>query len=179
MPSVVSVSRSPTHSFSKPVVPNITLLAGVGVEGDAHAGATVRHRYSVRKDPTAPNLCQVHLLHQELFTELAERGIRIAPGEMGENITTRDIDLLSLPVGVRLHLGETAVVEITGLRDPCSLLNRLHPDLMKACRSRSSDGEVVRKAGVMGIVIAGGRITRGCGIGIESPAGEPKPMGPV
>jgi MOSC domain-containing protein YiiM len=116
---VVSVSRSAVHGFSKQVAAEIVLLAGLGVEGDAHAGVTVRHRYRVRQDPSAPNLCQVHLLQEELFAELAGKGIAIAPGEMGENITTRGLDVLSLPRGARLHFGANAIVEVTGLRDPC------------------------------------------------------------
>ena len=179
MSSVVSVSLSPTHSFSKYVQEEIRLIAGFGVEGDAHAGEKVRHRYRVRKDPTAPNLCQVHLLHEELFDELAALDIVIKPGQMGENITTRGIDLLALPVGARLKFGDMAVIEITGLRDPCSLMNNLHPGLMKACIARDSDGSVVRKAGIMGVVIVGGTVQPGDTITLELPPGEWRKMGPV
>ena len=177
--TVIAVNRSPTHTFSKVLQPKIALLAGLGVEGDAHAGATVRHRYRVRKDPTAPNLCQVHLLHEELFAELAALGIEVSPGAMGENVTTRGIDLLGLPRGTRLTLGESAVVEVTGLRDPCNQLNDLRPGLMKACLSRSPSGELVRKAGIMGIVIQSGTVRQGDGIVVNRPDGPPLPLYPV
>ena len=178
-PTVVSVSLSPTHSFSKGVASEITLLAGLGVAGDAHAGATVRHRYRVRQDPTAPNLCQVHLLHEELFAELAGQGISVSPGQMGENITTSGIDLLALPTGTRLHLGVAAIVEVTGLRAPCSQMNGLRPGLMQACIARNEDGELRRKSGIMGVVIAGGTIRAGDQIQVSLPAGEALPLQPV
>jgi len=177
--SVVSVSLSPTHSFSKAVAPEITLLAGLGVAGDAHAGATVRHRYRVRHDPTAPNLCQVHLLHSELFVELALQGLVVTPGQMGENITTEGIDLLALPRHTRLHLGASAIVEVTGLRDPCNQMNGLKSGLMKACISRAANGEIVRKAGIMGVVIAGGIVRAGDAIEACIPEGDPLPLYPV
>ena len=176
---VVSVSLSETHSFSKICRAEIRLIAGLGVEGDAHAGVTVRHRYRVRKDPAARNLCQVHLLQEELFAELALAGIAVKAGEMGENVTTRGLDLLGLPVGARIRLGETAVVEVTGLRDPCSLMNGLRAGLMKACLGRGEDGSVVRKAGIMGVVAVGGLVRVGDGIVVEMPAGEWRKMGPV
>ncbi len=176
---VASVSLSPKHGFSKPVAQELTLLAGLGVAGDAHAGVTVRHRYRVRKDPAAPNLCQVHLLHEELFAELAAKGIAVKAGEMGENITTSGIDLLALPRGTRLHLGETAIVEVTGLRDPCSLMNGLQPGLMKACLARAADGALVRKAGIMSIVLAGGVVRAADGIAVVLPEGQPLPLYPV
>jgi MOSC domain-containing protein YiiM len=178
-PLVVSVSRSLVHSFSKEVAGEITLLAGLGVEGDAHAGATVRHRYRVRKDPTAPNLCQVHLLHEELFAELAGKGIHVAAGEMGENVTTRGVDLLQLPVAARIHLGEKAIVEVTGLRDPCAQMNGLRPGLMKACIARDASGEISRKAGIMGVVLAGGIVRAGDVIRVEMPAKPWRKMGTV
>ena len=177
--TVLSVSLSPTHSFSKVVAPEITLVAELGVQGDAHAGVTVRHRYRVRKDPTAPNLCQVHLIHAELFSELAEKGIAVAPAEMGENVTTTGIDLLGLPRGTRLHLGESAIVEVTGLRDPCSQMNDLQPGLMKACLARDLNGGLVCKAGIMGIVVAGGVVRPGDHIVAELPEGKPHPLYPV
>ncbi len=176
---VVSVSRSPVHRFSKQVAAEIALLAGLGVEGDAHAGVTVRHRYRVRQDPAAPNLCQVHLLQEELFAELAGKGIAIAPGEMGENITTRGLDVLSLPRGARLHFGANAIVEVTGLRDPCQQMNGLHPGLMKACIARDANGGIVRKSGIMGIVVAGGVVRAGDAIACVLPPGEWLPLEPV
>jgi MOSC domain-containing protein YiiM len=177
--SVVSVSLSPTHSFSKAAAPEITLLAGLGVAGDAHAGVTVRHRYRVRQDPTAPNLCQVHLLHSELFAELALQGLVVTPGQMGENITTAGIDLLGLPRHTRLHLGASSIIEITGLRDPCNQMNGLKPGLMKACIARAANGEIVRKAGIMGIVIAGGTVRAGDAIEVRLPPGDLLPLYPV
>jgi MOSC domain-containing protein YiiM len=180
MPSTItSVSLSPEHSFSKDVKPEIALIAGLGVEGDAHAGVTVRHRYRVRKDPTAPNLCQVHLIHEELFAELAEQGIDVTAGTMGENVTTRGIDLLALPRGTRLALGDSAVVEVTGLREPCEQMNGLRPGLMKACLSRSQTGELVRKAGIMAIVISSGTIRPGDCIVVHLPDGPTLPLYPV
>jgi MOSC domain-containing protein YiiM len=176
---ILSVSLSPIHTFSKVVAPEITLLAGLGVEGDAHAGATVRHRYRVRKDPTEPNLCQVHLLHAELFAELAEQGIALSAGEMGENITTSGIDLLALGRGTRLHLGDSAVVEVTGLRDPCNQMNGLRAGLMKACIARGPDGKTIRKGGIMSVVIAAGVVRPGDAIRVEVPAGPKLPLHPV
>jgi MOSC domain-containing protein YiiM len=176
---VVSVSRSATHSFSKQPCGAIKILAGLGVEGDAHAGATVKHRYLVRKNPNAPNLCQVHLLPAELFGELRAKGIEIAPGDMGENITTSGLDLLSLPLGTKLHLGAEAVVEVTGLRTPCIQMDQFRPGLMKACMGRGADGSVLRKAGIMGIALMGGMVAVGDAIEVELPAGEWLKLGPV
>ena len=176
---VRAVALSGGHTFSKAVMVEVRLLAGLGVEGDVHAGVKVRHRYQVRKNPDAPNLCQVHLLQEELFAELASKGVEVAAGAMGENVTTRGIDLLGLPVGTRLVLGAEAEVEITGLRQPCSLLNKLRPGLMQACLGRDSRGGVVRKAGVMGIVICGGVVRAGDEIRVTLPAGPLRALGPV
>lgn len=147
----------------------VRLVEGLGVEGDAHAGATVKHRSRVAHDPSQPNLRQVHLIHAELHDELATKGFRLAPGEMGENVTTRGIDLLSLPVGARLHLGASAVVEVTGLRNPCKQLDGLRPGLMAATIDRDAAGGLVRKAGVMGVVIMGGELRAGDPITIALP----------
>jgi MOSC domain-containing protein YiiM len=166
---VLAVSRDARHAFSKPTTDTITLLAGLGVEGDAHQGVTVKHRSRVAVDPTQPNLRQVHLIHAELFDELRGKGFAIVPGDMGENVTTRGIDLLALPTGARLLIGDTALVEITGLRNPCRQLDRFRPGLMKAVLGRDADGGVIRKAGVMGIVIAGGEIRPGDGIRVVLP----------
>lgn len=176
---VVSVSLNARHEFSKRVAGEITLVAGLGVEGDAHAGVTVQHRYMVRKDATAANLCQVHLLQEELFAELAAMGIAVAAGEMGENVTTRGLDLMGLGRGARLHLGGTAVVEITGLREPCAQMNEFRPGLMKACVWRDEAGAKVRRAGVMGVVVARGVVRMGCGMEIEEAAGGWVRLGPV
>ena len=153
---VIAVALSPTHSFSKGLTTEIRLLAGLGVEGDAHMGETVKHRSRVAQDPTQPNLRQVHLVHAELLDELRASGSAVGPGTIGENITTRDIDLLGLPRGALLHLGEEAIVEVTGLRNPCIQLDHYQKGLTAATLDRDADGNLVRKAGVMGIVRAGG-----------------------
>ncbi|MBM3559766.1 MAG: MOSC domain-containing protein, partial [Alphaproteobacteria bacterium] len=162
-----------------PVAPAIRLVAGLGVEGDAHQGATVRHRSRVRRDPGAPNLRQVHLLHAELFDELAATGFAIAPGVMGENVTTRGIDLLGLPVATRLRLGAEAEVEITGLRNPCVQLDGLRRGLMAATLARDPFGGLVRKAGVMAIVVAGGEIRPGDAVTAILPPLPHLPLQPV
>lgn len=169
-PHVLSVSISCSHSFHKIRNDAIRLLAGLGVEGDAHCGAKVKHRSRVKADPTQPNLRQVHLIHAELFDELREAGYRVSPGEIGENITTRGIDLLSLPVGTRLHLGESAIVELTGLRNPCVQLDQFQPGLMKALLGKNEDGSLIRKSGVMGIVIEGGEVKPGDAIAVHQPS---------
>ena len=158
--------------FSKPPVDHVVLLEGLGVEGDAHAGVTVQHLSRVRQDPTQPNLRQVHLIHRELFDELAAAGHRVAPGEMGENVTTEGIDLLGLPEDTVLHLGPTARVRVTGLRNPCHQLNGLSDGLMKELVFTAADGQVVRKAGIMGVVERGGVVRPGDVVGVELPAGE-------
>src|SRR6187455_428134 len=144
---VTTVSRSATHTMSKPSQESIRLVAGLGVEGDAHLGVTVKHRSRVARDPSQPNLRQVHLIHAELHDELRAAGFDVSAGQMGENVTTRGVDLLGLPTGTRLHLGETAVVELTGLRNPCTQLDGLRPGLMAAVLDRDADGNLVRKAG--------------------------------
>jgi MOSC domain-containing protein YiiM len=168
--SVLAISRSPTHSFSKPKVESIRLVADLGIEGDAHAGETVKHRSRVKADPTQANLRQVHLIHAELFDELAAKGFSVAPGEMGENITTRGIDLLALPVGTKLHMGASAVVELTGLRNPCIQIDRFQKGLMAAVLDRDSEGQLILKAGVMGIVLTGGEVRSGDAISVTMPA---------
>lgn len=167
---VVAVSKSPNHTMSKPNHAAIYLLTGLGIEGDAHLGTTVKHRSRVAQDPTQPNLRQVHLIHTELHAELRERGFDIAPGQMGENITTEGLQLLDLPRGTRLHIGSEAVVEVTGLRNPCHQLEGIQEGLMKAVLDRDDAGNLVRKAGIMGIVIAGGTIVPGDNIRVELPS---------
>ena len=176
---VTAVSRSPTHSLSKPNAGSIRLVEGLGVEGDAHLGETVKHRSRVRVDPTQPNLRQVHLIHAELHDELRGAGFEVAPGLMGENITTRGVDLLGLPTGARLRLGEEAIVEVTGLRNPCAQLDGIQPGLMAAVLDRDERGNLVRKAGVMGVVVAGGPVRPGDAIAVELPPGPHRPLGPV
>ncbi len=167
---IVAVARDDRHHFSKELLPAIRLLAGLGVEGDAHCGVTVKHRSRVAADPSQPNLRQVHLLHAELFDELGQAGFTLRPGDMGENVTTRGIDLLGLPTGARLRLGNDALVEITGLRNPCHQIDRLQPGLLKAVLGRDANGRLVRKAGVMGIVLAGGDVAPGDRITTTLPA---------
>jgi MOSC domain-containing protein YiiM len=173
---VTAVSRSATHSFSKPNHEVIRLLAGLGVEGDAHLGTTVRHRSRVAKDPSQPNLRQVHLIHAELFDELEAQGFDVAAGAMGENITTRGIDLLGLPTGARLLIGKSAVIEVTGLRNPCVQIDRFRKGLMKAVLGKDEDGNLIRKSGIMGIVVEGGDIRPGDAVRAELPAGPHRPL---
>ena len=168
---VVSVARDGGHGFSKPPVERIQLLAGLGVEGDAHCGVTVKHRSRVAANPAQPNLRQVHLIHAELFVELARQGFHVAAGQLGENITTLGIDLLALPAATRLHIGAEAIVELTGLRNPCAQIDRFQNGLLAAVLDRDAEGGLVRKAGVMGIVIAGGRIAAGDAIRVALPDG--------
>jgi MOSC domain len=144
---VAAVSRSAKHTLVKPNKDRIRLLTGLGVEGDAHLGATVKHRSRVARDPSQPNLRQVHLIHAELHVELREAGFAVSAGQMGENITTQGVDLLGLPTGAQLHLGDTAIVEVTGLRNPCAQLDRIQPGLMAATLDRDEHGNLVRKAG--------------------------------
>jgi MOSC domain-containing protein YiiM len=177
---VTAVSLSSERGVSKAPRERIRLLEGLGVEGDVHLGEQVRHRSRMRKDPTQPNLRQVHLVHSELHAELAAAGFSVAPGQMGENITTEGIDLLSLPAGTRLVFGGSgARVEVTGLRNPCSQLDGVQPGLMAATLERSPDGALIRKAGVMGIVVRGGEVAPGDAIEILVPAGEPQALMPV
>jgi MOSC domain-containing protein YiiM len=166
---VVAVSRSRSHGFSKTNELMVRLIAGRGVEGDAHAGATVKHRSRVAVDPMQPNLRQVHLMHRELFEELAAQGFAVSAGDLGENITTAGLDLLSLPRGARLQLGDAVVIEVTGLRNPCTQLDRFAPGLMRATLGRAADGSPVRKAGVMSIVVAGGFMRPGDPIAVTLP----------
>jgi MOSC domain-containing protein YiiM len=177
--NIIAVASDRGHNFSKPRREAIRLIAGLGIEGDAHLGETVQHLSRLRRDPDAPNLRQVHLIHAELHDELRAKGFRVESGEMGENITTRGIDLLALPRNTRLHLGASAIVEIKGLRNPCAQLDGLQPGLMAATLDKDADGNVIRKAGVMGIVIATGEVRPGDEIRIELPVGTPTPLTPV
>ncbi|NEB80751.1 MOSC domain-containing protein [Streptomyces sp. SID14478] len=176
--TVTAVSSNGTYSFTKPNRDSITLLAGLGVEGDVHAGVTVKHRSRVAKDPTQPNLRQVHLIQEELFAEVAAAGHRVRPGQLGENVTTRGIDLLALPTGARLHLGDGgAVVEITGLRNPCLQIDHFQDGLLKRVVSRDpGTGAVVRKAGIMGVVLTGGVVRPGDVLHVELPAQPHRPL---
>ena len=165
--------------MSKRVGDSIRLVAGHGVEGDAHAGETVKHRSRVRRDPSQPNLRQVHLIHGELHDELQARGFAVVPGDMGENVTTRGLELLALPAGTRLRLGSAATIEITGLRNPCVQLDAFMPGLMAATLDRDADGNLIRKAGVMAVVVAGGEVRAGDPIEVELPAEPHRRLEPV
>jgi MOSC domain-containing protein YiiM len=176
---VTAVSRSESYTFSKPNAGSITLVAGLGVEGDAHQGETVKHRSRMARDPSQPNLRQVHLIHSELHDELRAAGFEVQAGQIGENVTTRGIDLLGLPTGTRLFLGDQAVVEVTGLRNPCLQLDIFEHGLMKATLGRDENGDLVRKAGVMSIVLTGGEVRPGDTIRVELPAEPHSALEPV
>jgi MOSC domain-containing protein YiiM len=176
---VAAVCRSPTHSMTKPVAERIRLIAGLGIEGDAHQGATVKHLSRLLRFAATPNLRQVHLIHAELFDELGAAGFAVSAGLMGENVTTRGVDLLRLPTGARLHLGAKAVVAVTGLRNPCRQLNKLQRGLMQATLARDEDGRLIRKAGIMAVVVAGGEVREGDPIAIELPPEPYAPLAPV
>ncbi|MEJ7628760.1 MAG: MOSC domain-containing protein [Nocardioidaceae bacterium] len=175
---VVSVARREGHHFSKTVVESITLVRGVGVEADGHAGVTVQHRSRVRRDPTQPNLRQVHLIHAELLEELGKRGYDVTPGDLGENITTQGLDLLALARGTRLRMG-TAVIEVTGLRNPCYQIDQFRRGVLAAVVSRADDGRVERLAGVMGVVLAGGEVRPGDRIEVMPPTAPRVRLEPV
>jgi MOSC domain-containing protein YiiM len=176
---VVGVSRSGEHSFTKPSRMSIRLLAGLGVEGDVHLGEKVQHRARVARDPDQPNLRQVHLIHAELHDELRGAGFAVSPGGVGENITTRGVDLLALPTGTRLRLGASAVIEITGLRNPCRQLNGLQPGLLAAVLDRDAGGQLVRKAGVMAVVTSDGDVCPGDEIRVSLPPKPHRALRPV
>ncbi|WP_329228377.1 MOSC domain-containing protein [Streptomyces sp. NBC_01460] len=174
---VTAVSGNATYSFSKPNRESVTLLAGLGVEGDVHAGETIRHQFRMTYEPDLPNLRQVHLMHEELFDELALKGYAVAAGQLGENITTRDIDLLGLPTGTLLHLGEQAVVEVTGLRNPCAKINDFRQGLLgEVFTIDPASGNFTFKSGIMAVVRHGGPVRPQDTIGIELPQGPHRPL---
>lgn len=177
--TVLAVNRSAKHTLQKPSEPEVMLLAGLGIEGDAHMGVTVKHRSRVARDPTKPNLRQVHFIHAELHEEIAAKGFKVLPGQMGENITTSGIEVLKLPKGTLMQLGDAAVVEITGLRSPCKQLNSIQAGLMEAVLDRDDEGNLIRKSGVFGIVIEGGIVRQGDRIVCTLPSGEQLPLEPV
>lgn len=156
--TVIALSKSETHSFSKANCEKLVLLDGLGIEGDAHMGKTVKHRSRVKQDASQPNLRQVHLIHSELYDEIALKGFHVNPGQIGENVTTHGIDLLSLPKGTILKIGAEATIEVTGLRNPCNQLNSIKEGLMNAVLGKDDNGNLILKAGIMGIVINGGEI---------------------
>jgi molybdopterin converting factor small subunit len=176
---VEAVSISPGHTLAKANQASIRLVAGIGIEGDVHSGAKVKHRSRVRRDPEQPNLRQVHLIQAELHDELIDAGFSVAAGIMGENVTTRGIDLLGLPTGARLHLGVTAVIEVTGLRNPCDQLDGIQPGLMNAVLDRDASGGLVRKAGVMAVVLSDGEVRPGDPVRVELPPPPHQRLEPV
>jgi MOSC domain-containing protein YiiM len=176
---ITAVSKSASYTFSKPNQGSIRLLAGLGVEGDVHSGEKVKHRFRVFKNPDQPNLRQVHLMHAEFHDELSAKGFNVSAGQLGENITTRGIDLLHLPTGTRLYLGNEAVVKITGLRNPCEQLDDFQDGLLQACLDKDEHGNIIRKAGVMSIVLVGGEISPGDSIRVEIPPEPHQPLQPV
>lgn len=176
---VFAVSSSGSHSLRKGNCASIRLIEGLGVAGDAHAGTTVQHLSRIAKDPTQPNLRQVHLIHAELHEELRQKGFEVSAGEMGENITTTGIDLLGLPTGTRLRLGDEAVVEVTGLRNPCAQLERIQEGLLAAVLDHDESGNLIRKAGIMGVVVIGGVVSVGDGIAVELPERPHERLQPV
>jgi MOSC domain-containing protein YiiM len=179
MGEVAAVAARKAHRISKDAQLSIRLIAGQGVAGDAHCGQTVKHRSRVAKDPHQPNLRQVHLVQGELLDALSGSGLQILPAAMGENILTKGIDLLAMPEGTRLKIGLQAVVELTGLRNPCNQLNRLVPGLMAALIEQAPDGSLIRKAGVMGVVLQGGDVWPGDSIEITLPVSPHRPLQPV
>lgn len=167
-PQIIGLARDGQHRFSKAPCESVTLLAGLGVEGDAHAGRLVQHLSRMAKDPDVANLRQVHLIHAELFEELEGKGFHVEPGQLGENVTTRGIDLLGLSRGTRLGLGPDALIEITGLRNPCKQIDGLAKGLMAAVLDKAADGSLIRKSGVMAVVVSAGEVKVGDGIRLES-----------
>lgn len=176
---ILGVSADGEHRFSKVPRDAVTLVEDHGVLGDAHAGATVKHRSRVARDPLAPNLRQVHLLHAELFEEARAHGYELAQGDLGENVLTEGVDLLDLPTGTRLRLGDEAIVRLTGLRNPCRQIDTFRTGLLRVAATRDASGAVVRKAGVMGVVERGGEVRPGDLLSVELPDGPYRPLAPV
>ena len=159
MAAVVGLSIDDGHHFSKRAVERVTMVAGVGIEGDVHAGPLVQHRSRVRVDPNQPNLRQVHLIDDAVFAVAASAGFEIDHGDLGENVTVSGLDVHGLAVGTMLRLGESAFVAVTGLRNPCGQINGLRPGLLDVLR-RADGGDIVRRAGIMGVVVRGGEVAR-------------------
>jgi MOSC domain-containing protein YiiM len=179
MGQIIAVHRSTTHSFSKATVPEVQLTAGLGIDGDSHQGARVMHRSRVAANPTKPNLRQVHLIHSELFSETATAGFELKAGDLGENLTTSGIDLLGLPTGALLRLGKDALIAITGLRNPCRQIDTFQDGLLGAVLEKRGNGEIIRKAGVMGVVVYGGIVSPGDAIDVSLPPGPHVKLAPV
>lgn len=179
MARVVSLSKDDGHKFSKVVHDSIRLLEGLGVEGDAHCGTTVKHQSRVQADPTHPNLRQVHLIHLELIQELRNSGFKVGPGIMGENILTEGIDILSLPKNTILNIGTDASIKVTGLRNPCAQLGDYQKGLTSAVLDKDESGALIRKSGIMAIVLKGGIVKKDDLISIELPPEPHQKLEPV
>lgn len=195
---VVAVSRDGTHRFSKVPRQAITVVAGMGVAGDAHAGTLVQHRSRVRRDPNQPNLRQVHLIQTELLDEARAAGHDVAPGGLGENVLTEGLDLLALATDSRLLIGD-AVLRVTGLRNPCHQINEYSAGLLNIVVARidgvgssadvtlsasggadALDGvRIVRRAGVMAVVERDGEIRPSMFIDVLAPPEPHRPLAPV
>lgn len=173
---VISVGRKAAHEFSKPPCDVIRLVEGLGVEGDVHLGKTVQHLSRIARDPTVLNVRQVHLMSSEFHDELNAAGFSVAAGDLGENVTTRGIDLIKLPKGTQLHIGDGVIVEVTGLRNPCHQIDNFQKGLLKACLGRDEADNLVRKTGVMSIVVSGGNVRAGDAIRVALPAGPHLPL---
>jgi MOSC domain-containing protein YiiM len=176
---VLAVCRDDQHRFSKRPASSVRLIAGAGVEGDAHAGTTVKHRSRVAVDPSRPNLRQVHLLPVEFHDEAREHGYALGPGDLGENVLTSGLDLLTLPRDTLLRLGTEAVVRVTGLRNPCRQIDAFRPGLLRLAVRRDEDGQVLRRAGVMSVVVAGGTVAPGVPIDVVVPRQPHHSLEPV
>ncbi|WP_088307018.1 MOSC domain-containing protein [Novosphingobium sp. B 225] len=176
---VEALSRHAEHAFSKGPCAELRLVAGHGVEGDAHFGRLVQHLSRMKQNPQQANLRQVHLIHVELLEELAGKGFAVGPGQLGENVLTRGIDLLGLARGTRLRLGEQALIEITGLRNPCRQIDGFAPGLMAATLDHGPDGALIRKCGVMAVVIEDGTVRAGDSIALDSVPLGFEPLEPV
>jgi len=168
--TVIAVAKDEGHNFSKKIVPEIEIITGLGVDGDAHLGERVKHRSRVKVDPTQPNLRQVHLIHSELFDEVAKKGFRVQPADLGENITPEGLDLLGLPRHAVLEIGEDVRLEVTGLRNPCAQIDNFQKGLLSAVRDKGPNGELIRKSGIMTVVLAGGLVRAGDRIDVKLPA---------
>jgi MOSC domain-containing protein YiiM len=166
---VIAVAKDEGHNFSKRIVPEINIVAGLGVDGDTHQGVKVKHRSRVKADPTQPNLRQVHLIHSELFDEVAKQGFHVTPADLGENITTKGIDLLALPRGSHLKIGDDVVLEVTGLRNPCAQIDDFQRGLLSAVLDRRANGELIRKSGIMTVVLKSGWVRPGDRINVQLP----------
>jgi MOSC domain-containing protein YiiM len=173
--SVVAVHRKEEYGVFKEIQESVHLVKGFGVQGDAHMGTLVQHRYNKKQNPNQPNLRQVHLIQAELFDDLKELGLIVKPGEMGENITTRNIDIINLPLDTKLHLGDSAILQLTGLREPCGQLNTVQKGLKNAVLDESGKSRV----GVMSVVLRGGAVKADDLIRVELPSEPHQDLQPV